>query len=132
MALGTPRTRHLYRVTESLRNVMMKHSNEKLVFIMRFQQDGATCHASARNRTEVASFFDTRLISKWLWPTWSPYLTAPNFFLCGMLTRKLYRNKPCIVVDLQENIQREITAVPSDILHTPFWNMERRIALCLA
>ena len=89
-----------------------------------FQQDGATGHTSARSMAEIESF-DNRVISKGLWPPWSPDLTPPDFFLWGSLEGKVYRNKPCTVEDLKENIQREIAAIPSNMLADKFMNTEQ-------
>ena len=54
-----------------------------------FQQDGATCHTSNENMTEIEGFFDDRIISKALWPSKSPDLSPPDFFLWGALKEKL-------------------------------------------
>jgi len=46
-----------------------------------FQKDGATSHISHASMTEIQSFFGDRVISKGLWPSRSPDLTPPDYFL---------------------------------------------------
>ena len=65
-----------------------------------FQQDGATWHTSNDSMTEIESFFDDRIISKALWPPWSPFVRPPDFFLWGALKGKAYANKPRTIQEL--------------------------------
>ena len=96
-----------------------------------FQQHGATCHTSNESMTEIESFFDDRITSKALWPPRSPDLSPSDFFLWGALKGKAYANKPRIIQELENNIQREIAAISEDILQANFTNMKRRVQLCL-
>ena len=81
---------------------------------------------------EMKSFFGSRVISKRLRPPRSLDLTPPDFFLWGSLSGKVYWNKPRTVEDLKENIQREIAAIPPDMLADTFRNMERHVEMCLS
>ena len=87
-----------------------------------FQQDGATCHTSNENMTEIESFFDDRIISKALWPPRSPDLSPPDFFLWGALKGKAYANKPRIIQELENNIRREIATIIEDVLQV-IWGL---------
>ena len=57
---------------------------------------------------------DDRKLTEGYWPPRSPDLTPPDFFLWSTL--KVYRNKHGTLEDLKENIQREIVAIPPDML----------------
>ena len=96
-----------------------------------FQQDGATCPNSNESMTEIESFFDDRIISKALWPSRSPDLSPPHFFLWGALKGKAYANKPRTIQELENNIRCEIAAISEDVLQATFANMNRRVQLCL-
>lgn len=80
-------------------------------------QDEAMCHTLARSMAGIEVFFGNRVISKGL-------------LLLGY--GKGFRNKPCAVEDLKENIQLEIGAIPLDMLDGTFRNMEHRGEMCLA
>jgi len=96
-----------------------------------FQQDGATCYTSNESMTEIESFFDDQIISKALWPTRSPDLSPPDFFLWGALKGKAYANKPRTIQGHENNIRREIAVISEDILQATFANMKHRVQLCL-
>ena len=96
-----------------------------------FQQDEATCHTSNESMTEIESFFDDRIISKALWPSRSPDLSQPEFFLWGALKGKAYAKKPRTIQELENNIRREIVAISEDVLQATFANMKRHVQLCL-
>ena len=68
-----------------------------------FQQNGATSHTLHASIAEIQSFFGDRVISKGLWPTRSPDLTPPDYFLWGYLNWRVYRNKPRTIDDLKAN-----------------------------
>ena len=55
--------------------------------------------------------FNGRIISRFgdiNWPSRSPDLTSPNFFLWRYLKEKVFVNKPQSLIELKENITREI------------------------
>ena len=96
-----------------------------------FQQDGATSNTSHASMAEIQSSFGDPVISKGLWPTRSPDLTPPDYFLCGYLKGRVYQNKPRTVDALKTNIAEEIQAVTADLLARTFQNMARRVQSCL-
>jgi hypothetical protein len=73
-----------------------------------YQQDGATSHTSGVSMAEVESFFPDRVTSRELWPSRSPDVTPPDFFLWGYLKGRAYMNKLRTLDELRENIRREI------------------------
>ena len=97
-----------------------------------FQQDGATCHTSARTMGELRDFFGDRLISKDLWPPRSPDLTCLDFLLWGFLKDKFYLSKPQTIKELKNNIKREISFITPDILQRVSNNMVKRVNACLS
>lgn len=70
---------------------------------------------------EIESFIENRVISK---EQRLHDLTSPDFFLWGMLKRKVYCNNPRTLVQLKDNIQQEIYADIPDMLEAIFHNME--------
>jgi hypothetical protein len=91
-----------------------------------FQQDGATCHTSNACMREIANYFGDRLMSKNLWPPRSPDLTPPDFFLWGLLTSRVYSNKPRTTDALKDTIRREIAAIADITLPHVFANFSIR------
>jgi len=96
-----------------------------------FQQDGVTSHTSHTSMAEIQSCFGDRVISKGLWPPRLPDLRPPDYFLCGYLKRRVYRNKSRTTDALKANITEEIQAVTADVLARTFQNMARRFQSCL-
>ncbi|KAJ4451578.1 hypothetical protein ANN_03047 [Periplaneta americana] len=47
------------------------------------------------------------------WPLGSPDLTAADYFLWGYLKSRVYRNKPRTIIQLEQNIRNEISAIES-------------------
>ena len=75
-----------------------------------------------------------------LWPDYFQSLMAAKiswlksarfFFLWGALKGKAYANKPRTILELENNIRREIAAISEDVLQATFANMKRRVQLCL-
>jgi len=54
-------------------------------------------------------------------------LTPADFFLCGLLKDKVYKNTPRTIEQLKDAIRQEIQAVNVDILGKVFRNLEKRI-----
>ncbi|XKL66213.1 hypothetical protein PGB90_009633 [Kerria lacca] len=62
-----------------------------------FQQNGATCHTALETMQLLRKHFSNRLIlrgANLVWPSRSPDLSCPDFFLWGQLKTKVYINKP--------------------------------------
>jgi hypothetical protein len=59
--------------------------------------------------------FPNRLISRFgdlTWPSRSPGLTAPDYFLWGYLKEKVFANRLHTIEELKTAIHREIRAIP--------------------
>ena len=112
-------------------NTFVNQPDDEELSIGYFQQDGATSHNSLASMAEIQSFFGDRVISKGLWPSRSPDLTPPDYFLWGYLKGRVYQNKPRIIETLKANITEEIQAVTADVLARTFQNMARRVQSCL-
>ena len=88
-----------------------------------------TLQMPACEKLEV--FFKDRSISKNLWPPRSPDLTPADFFLWGLLKRKVYKNSPCTIEELKDAVRQQTEAVNLDNLGTVFRNLEKSIQVCL-
>ena len=78
---------------------------------MWFQQDGATAHTARQSVALLRGLFGERLISRFSgfnWPSRSPDLTTPDFFLWGYLKERVYVNNPRTIQELKNNIRHEI------------------------
>ena len=74
-------------------------------------QDGATAHTARETMQLLTECFDDRKISRngnVNWPSRSPDLTSPDFFLWGYLKDKVFANKPRTLQELKDNIRNEI------------------------
>ncbi|KAK3849790.1 hypothetical protein Pcinc_043469 [Petrolisthes cinctipes] len=86
----------------------------------------------------VRQCFGERIISRYgnvnslNWPSRSPDLTSPDFFLWGYLTERVYVNKPKTLEQLKENINREIREVAPETLAAVMKHVMERARLCEA
>ena len=102
---------------------------------MWFQQDGATAHTARATIQLLRQIFEGRIISHSCdisWPSRSPDLTTPDFFLWGYLKEKVYVNKPKTLQQLKNNIWAEITALVPETLRGVMENALERARLCEA
>lgn len=99
-----------------------------------FQQDGATAHTSSETLELLRSIFPGKLISRFgdiLWPSRSPDLTAPDYFLWGYLKERVYSTNPRTLNDLKQNIADEIAHIPEDMTKSVMLNLIHRLAECI-
>jgi hypothetical protein len=89
---------------------------EEEVFHGWFQQDNAPAHTAQATLQQLQMYFGERVISRGLWPTRSPDLTPPDYFLWGFLKEKVYRNCPRTLNDLRANITNEINHISPELL----------------
>ena len=75
-----------------------------------FQQDGTTAHTPRETIVLLLNIFGERIISRgnFNWPSRSPELTVPDFFLGGYLKEIVCMNKLETILQLKFNIQEEI------------------------
>lgn len=98
-----------------------------------FQQDGATAHTSNVCMAEVRRLFPGKVISHRGdvdWPPRSPDLSPCDFFLWGYLKNKVYINKPRTVVELKDAIERDIRAIPRNMVERVMTNFAQRVDEC--
>jgi hypothetical protein len=88
-----------------------------------FQQDSTMFYTSNASMRENESYFGNQLISKNLWPTRSPDLTPPDFFLWGLLKGCVYSSKRRIIDTLKDMIRLEGAAITDVTLPDVFTNL---------
>jgi hypothetical protein len=96
------------------------------------QQDCVTPHTANWTMEMHKQFFDDRIISKNLWPPWSPDVTPPDYFLWGYLKQVVYSNLPQTIEDLKENIEVAISNISQKTLKKVVQNMVTRVNTCYA
>lgn len=99
-----------------------------------FQQDGATAHTARQTRIVLQNMFPGHLISRFgdiTWPSNSPDLTAPDFFLWGYLKQKVYERRPQTIQDLKMRISEEIESIGPELLRRVMQNFRQRLQYCI-
>jgi hypothetical protein len=79
----------------------------------------------------LRDLFPNRLISRFsdlTWPSRSPDLTAPVYFLWGYLKEKVFANRLHTIEELKTAIRREI---PRDMLQRVMDAFPRRLQQCI-
>lgn len=102
---------------------------------MWFQQDGATAHTARATIQLLRHISEGRIISHGgdiSWPSRSPDLMAPDYFLWGYLKGKVYAYKPQTLQQLKNNIRAEIRALEPETLRAVTENALKRARLCEA
>ncbi|CAK1550166.1 unnamed protein product [Leptosia nina] len=100
----------------------------------RMSMDGATAHTARASMDLLRENLPQKLISRFgdiPWPPRSPDLTPMDFFLWGYLKERVYANNPRTVVDLKENIRREISAIEHSLLQRVARNTRLRFEQCV-
>ena len=87
-----------------------------------FQQDGATAHTANSSLRCLGEIFQTRIISKGIWPPRSPDLSVLDFYLWGAVKQKVYRSKPQDLHELRDSIRQQIAAISLEEIHRVFEN----------
>jgi hypothetical protein len=72
-----------------------------------FNKTNATAHTARNSISALQQTFDHRIIGTGLWPPRSPDLSVCNFYLCGNLKGKVYKNKPNASEALQNEIRND-------------------------
>ena len=101
-----------------------------------WQQDGATAHRTQEVFDRLKEWFGENIIGLDAplktgggldWPPNSPDLTPPDYFLWSYLKDRVYKNNPKNIVELKNNIENTLKAIPSDILRKVAGNFVIRI-----
>lgn len=98
-----------------------------------WQQDGATAHTSGPTMELLRQIFGRRIISRNSeinWPSRSPDLTAPDFFLWGYLKDRVYHNKPRTIQQFKANIREEIKNINQKTLRQVMVHSLERARQC--
>jgi hypothetical protein len=120
-------------------HLFVSELEEEEIVAGHFQQDGAPAHTAKNTAPYLKAYFANRIISKsnrYLeteveWPTRSPDLTIPDFFLWGHLKNRVYATGPQTLDELKVKIENEIKNISSETLIKVSDNMTRRVGLCL-
>jgi hypothetical protein len=96
-----------------------------------FQHDSITAHTATSTMEILHEFFGENVISKGVWPTRSPDLTSPDFFLWSYLKDTVYRSKPRDLKQLKVNIAHAIEEVNERMLRKFARNVVKRVSKCL-
>ena len=95
-----------------------------------FQQDGATAHTARATMTLLRELFPNRLISRFgdlTFPSRSPDLTAPDYFLWGYLKERIFSRRLHSIDELKMAIRREIRAIPQAMVRRVMNSFPRRL-----
>ena len=105
---------------------------------MWWQQDGATCHTSAKSREKLHGIFGDRLISNKVqeghgspWPARSPDLNPLDFAFWGMAMQKVYNDNPQTLDELMECVENFFHTLPEDVIRNSVSNILKRARLCV-
>lgn len=83
---------------------------------------------------EIRRLFPGKVISNRRdidWPPHSLDLSPCDFFLWGFLKSRVYLDKPRTVGELKNAIEREIRAIPRDMLRRVMINFSQRLEECV-
>jgi hypothetical protein len=94
-------------------------------------QDGATAHTATYSINVLNEVFEDRLISRRLWPAWSPYLNSCDFYLWGNLKDKAFSINPYTLVELKQRIRETISSIEVSELKLVSANIFMRLEACL-
>ena len=97
-----------------------------------FQQDGATAH-TARNSTAVREIFGTVIcrFGDITWPSRSPDLTVPDFFLWVFLKDRVFQRRVMTIQELKQAIVDEVAAIGKDLRRRVYSNFQTRLQQCI-
>jgi len=96
-----------------------------------FQQDKATAHTAHATIDFLRQFYDDRIIDQNLWPSHSPDISVPDFFLFSYLKNRVYQHDPQNLEELRNAISEEIETITPAIMSNVYENLKKRIRLCL-
>jgi hypothetical protein len=96
-----------------------------------FLQDSATSPTAASTMEILHEFFGENVISKGVWPTRSPDLTSPDFFLRSYLKDTVYGTNPRDLKQLKMNITSAIEEINERTLRKVARKLEKRVDKCI-
>jgi len=101
---------------------------------MWIQLDGATPHFARIVRTFLNEQYPNRWIGRGgpiAWPSNSPDLTSPDFYLWGFLKNVCFEQQPTTKEDMMERIRRTCASIPRHVLLSTVAHFLRRCQLCI-
>ena len=101
---------------------------------MYFQQNEAPSYYAKL----VRDWLDASLLNRWIgrrglleWPSHSPDLSPPGFFLWGVLKEKVYSVKPHKIAELKKQNRAAIAQVPLELCVEVCCSVPERLAKCI-
>jgi hypothetical protein len=95
-----------------------------------FQQDGATAHTTNNSMNFLNDIFGECVISRNVWPSRSPDLIQPNFYLWGAEKYAMYRDSLYTLNELKTAITAYIRNISQSYLQKVFANQVKRVQVC--
>jgi hypothetical protein len=117
-----------------MQNFLVPELHARQLDTIWFQQDDAMPHTARTSMALLRDLFPNRLISCFgdlTWPSCSPDLTAPDYFLWGYLKEKVFANRLHTIDELKTVIHHEIHAIPRDMLQCVMDAFMRRLQQCI-
>jgi hypothetical protein len=75
--------------------------------------------------------FGEHVISRNLWPPRSPYLTPPDFYLCGAAKSAVYHDRPHMLNELKTVVNAFIRNISQADLQKVFVNKIKQVQACI-
>jgi hypothetical protein len=120
--------------TAMLETFLRNELNLRQLNSLWFQQDGATAHSARISMAVLREMFPGRLISRFgdvNWPTRSPDLSAPDYFLWGYVKSKVYKTHSANIDDLKQRIRECLQGIPNAMLQHVMASMPSRLQECV-
>jgi hypothetical protein len=96
-----------------------------------FWQDGATVHTANNCIKLLNEIFRERVVSSNLWPSHSPDLTPPDFYLQGAAKSAVYHDCPLMFNELKTAITAYIRNISQADVQKVFANKIKRVQACI-
>ena len=82
----------------------------------------------------LRQMFPSRLLSlrgDIQWPARSPDLSPCDFFLCGYLKERVYKNRPKTIRELKATIESEVRKIPQEMTKKVMESFQKRLQQCV-
>ncbi|CAG7818439.1 unnamed protein product [Allacma fusca] len=99
-----------------------------------FQHDGASPHHTAPVMDYLNSVFGERIIGRTsaiTWPTNSPDLTPPDFYLWSRINEQVQKKEPPNVRTLKDDIRNEFRTLTVNEIRRSVLNTQKRMNQCI-
>ena len=114
-----------------------RFSDKPMMALIDWVQDGTPCHTTDHNMRYLDRLFGDRVISKRSirgreLPARSPDLNPLDFCVWGVLKSKVYTPKPRTMVELRNNITREVAQLDPAMLGRAILDVKKLCQKCIA